>query len=93
MERCQGTLHIRTGADKKACLEGILVTDYDRACVEVLWSRYMTILIIAIVIAWLVFSTLLVTIICMNSSRLSRIDEPFKDSAQVAKARNNTKNK
>ncbi len=47
----------------------------------------MTVLIITIVVAWLVFSTLMVTIICMNSSRLSRIDEPFKDPAQVARAR------
>jgi hypothetical protein len=47
----------------------------------------MTVLIITIVVAWLVFSTLLVTIICMNSSRLSRIDEPFKDPVLVAKAR------
>ena len=47
----------------------------------------MTVLIITIVVAWLVFSTLMVTIICMNSSRLSRIDEPFKDPAQVARSR------
>jgi len=47
----------------------------------------MTVLIITIVVAWLVFSTLMVTIICMNSSRLSRIDEPFKDPALVARAR------
>ena len=47
----------------------------------------MTVLIITIVVAWLVFSTWLVTIICMNSSRLSRIDEPFKDPALVARAR------
>ncbi len=38
----------------------------------------MTVLIISIVAAWIIFSTLLVTIICINSSRLSRIDEPFK---------------
>jgi hypothetical protein len=29
----------------------------------------------------------LVTLICVNSSRLSRIDEPFKDPAVVARAR------
>jgi hypothetical protein len=44
----------------------------------------MTVLIVTIVVAWILFSTFLVTIICMNSSRLSRIDEPFKDSAQVS---------
>lgn len=47
----------------------------------------MTVLIITIVVAWIVFSGLLVTIICMNSSRLSRIDEPFKDSGTLARAR------
>jgi hypothetical protein len=44
----------------------------------------MTVLIISIVAAWILFSTLLVTIICINSSRLSRIDEPFKDPSQLA---------
>jgi hypothetical protein len=34
----------------------------------------MTVLIISIVVAWIIFSTLLVTIICINSSRLSRND-------------------
>ncbi len=33
----------------------------------------MTVLIISIVIAWIIFSALLVTIICVNSARLSRI--------------------
>ncbi|UCD43569.1 MAG: hypothetical protein JSV69_08250 [Chloroflexota bacterium] len=47
----------------------------------------MTVLIISIVAAWILFSTLLVTIICINSSRLNRIDEPFKDSDQVAEER------
>jgi hypothetical protein len=47
----------------------------------------MTVLIISIVAAWILFSTLLVTIICINSSRLSRIDEPFKDSDQVSEER------
>ena len=47
----------------------------------------MTVLIISIVAAWILFSTLLVTIICINSSRLSRIDDPFKDSAQLAEER------
>jgi len=47
----------------------------------------MTVIIITIVAAWIVFSSLLVTIICMNSSRLSRIDEPFKDPAELAEKR------
>ena len=47
----------------------------------------MTVIIISIVAAWFIFSALLVTIICMNSSRLSRIDEPFKDPAELAKER------
>ena len=49
----------------------------------------MTVIIISIVAAWIVFSALLVTIICMNSSRLSRIDEPFKDPADLAQERIN----
>ena len=48
----------------------------------------MTVLIISIVAAWILFSTLLVTIICINSSRLSQIDEPFKDPSQLAQERN-----
>lgn len=47
----------------------------------------MTVLIISIVVAWIVFSALLVTIICVNSARLSQIDEPFKDSAYIAQER------
>ncbi len=47
----------------------------------------MTVLIISIVAAWIVFSALLVTIICVNSSRLSRIDEPFKDPAYISQER------
>ncbi len=47
----------------------------------------MTVIIISIIAAWIIFSALLVTIICMNSSRLSRIDEPFKDPAQLARER------
>ena len=35
----------------------------------------MTIIIVSLLIAWIVFSALLVTIICMNSSRISRIEE------------------
>ena len=49
----------------------------------------MTVLIITIVAAWIIFSALLITIICVNSARLSRIDEPFKDPAQIAKERKN----
>jgi hypothetical protein len=40
----------------------------------------MTVLIVTIVVAWILASTFLVVIICMNSSRLSRLDEPFKGS-------------
>jgi hypothetical protein len=47
----------------------------------------MTVLIVSIVAGWLIFSTLLVTVICVNSSRLSRIDDPFKDPVQVAEER------
>jgi len=47
----------------------------------------MTVLIIPIVAAWIIFSALLVTVICVNSSRLSRIDEPFKDPAYIAQER------
>jgi hypothetical protein len=47
----------------------------------------MTVLIISIVAAWIIFSALLVTIICVNSSRLSRIDEPFKDPAYITQER------
>ena len=37
----------------------------------------MTVLIISIIAAWIIFSALLVTVLCMNASRLSRLDEPF----------------
>jgi len=37
--------------------------------------------------SWIIFSAILVTIICINSSRLSRIDEPFKDPAELAEER------
>ncbi|UCD99271.1 MAG: hypothetical protein JSV42_00675 [Chloroflexota bacterium] len=47
----------------------------------------MTVLIISIVAAWIIFSALLVTIICVNSARLSRIDEPFKDPAHIEQER------
>ena len=51
------------------------------------WMSNMTVLIITIVVAWIIFSTLLIMIICVNSSRLSRLDEPFKDPAYIAWAR------
>jgi hypothetical protein len=44
----------------------------------------MTVLIIAVAVSWVVFSGFLVTLVCMNSSRLSRIDEPFKSPAKIA---------
>jgi hypothetical protein len=47
----------------------------------------MTVIILAVIAAWIVFSALLVTVVCINSSRLSRIDEPFKDPAQLARER------
>ncbi|MHA2402498.1 MAG: hypothetical protein ACXADH_05850 [Candidatus Kariarchaeaceae archaeon] len=47
----------------------------------------MTVLIVSIVAGWIIFSTLLVTVICVNSSRLSRIDDPFKDPMQLAEER------
>ena len=37
----------------------------------------MTILIISIVAAWIIFSAILVTIICINSARFSQMDEPI----------------
>ena len=47
----------------------------------------MTVIVISLIGGWIVFSAILVTIICMNSSRLSRIDEPFKDPAELAQER------
>lgn len=47
----------------------------------------MTVLIVSIIAGWIIFSTLLVTVICVNSSRLSRIDDPFKDPVQLAEER------
>jgi hypothetical protein len=44
----------------------------------------MTAIIITIAIGWIIFTGVLVTVICMNSSRLSRIDEPFKSPAKLA---------
>jgi len=45
----------------------------------------MTVIIISIVVAWILFSALLVTILCMNSSRLNKVDEPFKDPFDIKK--------
>ena len=42
----------------------------------------MTVIIISIVAAWILLSALLVTILCMNSSRISR-EEPFKDPFDI----------
>lgn len=36
---------------------------------------------------WIIFSAFLVTIICMNSSRLNRVDEPFKDPSEIERTR------
>ena len=47
----------------------------------------MTILIVTIVSIWVLFSGILVTLVCMNSSRLSYLDEPFKTKAKLARAR------
>jgi len=41
----------------------------------------------SLVCVWIVFSAFLVTIICLNASRLSRLEEPFKDPAQIARER------
>ncbi len=35
--------------------------------------------------AWIIISAFWIAIICMNSSRLSRLDEPFLDPAQIAR--------
>ncbi len=43
--------------------------------------------------AWVIISAFGVTIFCMNSSRLSRIDEPFKDPAQISRERKENGNK
>ena len=45
----------------------------------------MIVIIISIVAAWILFSALLVTVICMNSSRLNKVDEPFKDPFEIKK--------
>ena len=40
----------------------------------------MTVIIIAVVVAWVLFSALLVTAACMSSSRISRMEEPLRES-------------
>jgi hypothetical protein len=52
----------------------------------------MSVVILGIAISWIAFSGFLVTIVCMNSSRLSRIDEPFKSKSRVARARRRSMN-
>ncbi len=49
--------------------------------------EYLNLLIGLICVAWILFSTFLVVILCMNSSRLSRMEEPFKDPSAFAKER------
>ena len=44
----------------------------------------MTILIISIVAAWIIFSALLVTIICVNSSKINQQQERFDRAAVLA---------
>lgn len=38
----------------------------------------MAVVILAIVVAWVIFSAFLVTVVCMNSSRLSQLEETPK---------------
>jgi hypothetical protein len=47
----------------------------------------MTVIIVGIVVAWVVFSTLLVTMACVNSSRLSQMEEPLKGRPVRARPR------
>ncbi len=47
----------------------------------------MAVLIIGIVVAWMLFSAFLVTMACMSSSRISRIEEPMKRTRALAKSR------
>ena len=45
--------------------------------------------IVAVCCAWSIFCAFIAVIISVNSARLSRIDEPFKDPAQISKERKN----
>ena len=47
----------------------------------------MTVLIIAIILAWILFSTLLVTVACMGSSQISQIEEGRKPRPQRPRVR------
>jgi hypothetical protein len=42
---------------------------------------------LSLVCVWIIFSAFLVTVLCINASRLSRLDEPFLDPAQIARER------
>lgn len=47
----------------------------------------MTVLIISIVLAWIVFSALLVTVACMGSSQISQMEEGRKPRSQRPRVR------
>ncbi len=47
----------------------------------------MTVIIIGAAAAWVVFSTILVTMACMNSSQLSQMEEPIKRRPVRARSR------
>jgi len=47
----------------------------------------MTVVIIVIVATWMVFSAFLVTAACMNSSRISRMEEPARQRSALARSR------
>jgi hypothetical protein len=38
----------------------------------------MTVLCVSMIVAWIILSTLLVVVLILNSSRISRADEPFE---------------
>ena len=44
----------------------------------------MTVIVISIIATWIIFSALLVTIICVNSARLSRLDAQRLRAARMA---------
>lgn len=47
----------------------------------------MTVLIISIVLAWILFSTLLVTVACMGSSQISQMEEGRKPRSSRPRVR------
>ena len=49
------------------------------------------ILVAKCVIAWCVFCAVLWLFLGLNSSRISRMDEPFKDPSQIARLREEDK--